>query len=120
MTEQQPEQEERRGKGSTMAEAFSRYRKSWGSRAEPGMLRDRVVNGRIEFYYLPRWVDNWQFLAGHLVLRVRGRCISCRMRGGHKFDCSRSWRIRDDLLNLVPRFHSWLVSRSEKKAGEGG
>ena len=118
MSEQQPEQEERRSKGSTMAEAFSRYRETWG-KAEPGMLRDRIVNGRIEFYYLPRWVDNWQFLAGHLALRVRGRCISCRMRGGHKFDCSRSWRIRDDLLNLVPRFHSWLVSRSEKKAGRG-
>lgn len=97
----------------TMRQAIARYhlrydRTGW----EPGMLR----MGKYGFYHLPRWADNVESLGIHLQLRARRRCIQCRMPDGvHKLDCTGSWRIRDDLLQLVPQYHAWLVRRAERR-----
>ena len=95
--------QDRRSKGSTMAQAFANYRKTWGD-AEPGMLR-WSKNG---FYHLPRWVDNWEFLALHVLARLQRRCPSCHMRRYkgrpvHKMDCYGGGRFADHLR----RVHLW-------------
>lgn len=56
---------------------------------QPGCLR---MTERGNFYFLPRWADSIESLAEGAWLRFRGRCTSCRMRGGHKMGCSRRGR----------------------------
>lgn len=92
---------------SPFGDAMKRYRERWGD-AEPGYVRSRVPRGktRLEFYYLPVWADNWEFLAEHLWSRVRGRCVSCRMPAPfHKMDCHTRPTLADDLrrVGLWPR-----------------
>jgi len=86
-----------------MREAAAAYRRRFGRLGwEPGMLRD----GRAGFYYLPRWMDNFELLGEHLALRARGRCIQCRQprpwdRRTHKMDCYHNRTIRDDLSQII-------------------
>lgn len=98
------QQEERRSKSSLMTDAYARYRQRWGD-WEPGMLRSRYRHGRVEFYYLPRWVDNWETLGLHLWARACGRCVTCHMKGTHKLQCYARPTLADDLrtVGLWPR-----------------
>jgi hypothetical protein len=84
----------------TYKDANDKYRKRFGRFGwDKGVIRYRKGH----FVFFPRWVDNVGMLIHHLGLRIRGRCISCQMRGVHKKSCYHSWTIRDDLRLM----HLW-------------
>lgn len=70
-------------------EPMERYRRSWWrKRFQSGMLREHIRRGRVEFYVLPRWMDDLDFKITHAWRIICRRCPQCNMRNGHKMACT--------------------------------